>query len=151
MFNKIKSLYQKHREVVAYLFFGGLTTLVSFATLFAADYLFTRFSPELLGRVTTPAAVLSWICAVTFAFFVNKLFVFRNKSAKKTDWLKQAVMFYCARLATLAFEVVFLFVMVDVLGFNLLLMKVIEQVFIIIGNYLLSKFLIFRKKQNKGS
>jgi len=149
IYDKIKQLIIKHREVITYLFVGGITTLVSFVTLFAADYLFTRFSPELLGRVTTPAAIVSWVCAVTFAFVANKVFVFRDKSEKKSQWLKQAAMFYVARLATLGFEIAFLFVMVDIFGFNLLLMKIIEQVFIIIGNYLISKFLIFRKKKDK--
>jgi putative flippase GtrA len=143
----MRELLAKHKELIRYVFVGGLTTVVSFGSLFAADYFFTRFSPEFLGAVTAPAAIVSWICAVTFAFFANKIFVFRSRTEKKSDGAKQAVMFYTARLATLGFEVAFLFVTVDLLGFNIMLMKVIEQVFILVGNYLLSKFVIFKKKE----
>jgi putative flippase GtrA len=145
----MKNLYQKHRELILYVIVGGMTTVVAIASLLAADYLYTRLSPNLLGAVTTPAAVTSWICAVTFAFVANKVAVFRNKSSKKRDWLKQAAMFYAARLATLGFEIAFLLITVDWLGFNLLLMKIIESVFIVAGNYLISKFLIFRKAKQE--
>jgi putative flippase GtrA len=150
MISKLKNIYEKRRELILYVFFGGLTTGISFITLLVAAYLFERFSPDFLGAITTPAAVVSWLCAVTFAFFVNKIFVFRNISERKRDWFKQAAMFYGARVATLAFEIAFLLVTVDWLGFNLALMKIVEQVFIVIGNYLLSKFLIFRKKGNNS-
>jgi putative flippase GtrA len=145
---KVKKLYKKHRELILYVIVGGLTTVVAIVTLLVADYLFKRFSPEFLGAVTTPAAVVSWICAVTFAFIANKVVVFRNKSAKKRQWLKQAALFYAARLATLGFEIVFLLTTVDWLGYNLLLMKVIESVFIVAGNYFISKFVIFKREND---
>jgi len=137
MIGKIKELYNKYREVISYLFFGGLTTLVSISTQFIADY---------VGAGTILATTISWVCAVTYAFFVNKIFVFQNKSDKKREWLSQAAAFYGARLTTYFMELGFMVLTVDVLGFNMHLMKIVAQVFIIIGNYLLSKFLIFKKK-----
>lgn len=137
MIEKAKTLYKKHREIISYLFFGGLTTLVSILTQYAADY---------LGANTALATTISWVCAVTFAFFVNKVFVFKSVSKKKRDWLKQGLTFYGARLTTYFMEIGFMIITVDVLGFNMHLMKIIAQVFILIGNYLLSKFWIFKKK-----
>jgi putative flippase GtrA len=96
------------------------------------------------------ATVVTWVCAVAFAFVVNKVFVFRNKSAKKREWLKQAAAFYAARLATLALETGFIAVTVMLLVWNEALMIIIAQVFILIGNYVLSKFVIFAKKKTKN-
>jgi putative flippase GtrA len=128
---------REHREVILYVFFGGLTTLVSILTQYLADY---------LGAGTALATSISWLCAVTFAFFVNKIYVFRNKSAKMSGWLRQAAGFYGARLATYFLELGFMLLTVEVFLLNMHVMKVIAQVFVLTGNYLLSKFFVFRKK-----
>jgi len=142
MIIKLKSLYHKHRELISYVFFGGLTTLVS---------LTIRYGLYFLNMQPLLATVITWICAVAFAFVVNKVFVFRDKSAQKRDWAKQAAAFYAARLATLGLETAFMFVTVMVLKWHEALMIIIAQVFILIGNYVLSKFVIFRKKQKNFS
>jgi len=131
----MKKLF-KHRELISYIFFGGLTTAVSIITQYTADY---------LGAGTTLATTVSWICAVTFAFFVNKLFVFKNKSTGISSWFKQAFGFYSARLATYFMELGFMLLTVEVLFWNMHLMKLIAQVFVLIGNYLLSKYVVFKR------
>jgi putative flippase GtrA len=133
----IGRLYKKHREIISYIFFGGCTTLVSLGTRYAAYF---------LGIELNIAQTIAWICAVTFAFFVNKIFVFENKSSKKADWFKQAGKFYGARLMTLGLELVFMNVTVRGFGLSEFVMILVVQVFILIGNYLLSKLWIFRKK-----
>jgi putative flippase GtrA len=138
MYDKLMTLYKKHREKITYLFFGGMTTVVS---------LVVRFTAYFLGVELNIAQIISWICAVTFAFFVNKIFVFRNKSAKKSEWFKQAAQFYGARLTTLAMELGFMNLTVKVFGWNEMLMILVVQVFIFIGNYIISKFWVFRKKK----
>ncbi|MCL1903493.1 MAG: GtrA family protein [Oscillospiraceae bacterium] len=145
-YNKIKELYKKYREIISYVFFGGLTTVVSLASRFISQYLFEQYSPEFLGATTLAATTVAWICAVTFAFIVNKVFVFQNKDNKAADWFKQAATFYGARLTTYFMELGFMLLTVDVLKFNMYIMSFIAQVFILVGNYLLSKFLIFRKR-----
>ncbi|MCL2035811.1 MAG: GtrA family protein [Oscillospiraceae bacterium] len=149
MVTKLKNLYTKHREVISYLFFGGLTTVVSFVSQITASHFFKLHSPDFLGATTLPATTVSWICAVTFAFFVNKIFVFRNAETKKADWFKQAGIFYGSRLTTLAAEIGFLYLTVDVwLGSQYEgLMKIFAQIFIVIGNYFISKFLVFKNKK----
>jgi putative flippase GtrA len=151
MITKIKNLYTKHKEVVLYLFFGGLTTLVSGIARFGAHALFVAISPDFLGKTTVPDSIVSWICAVTFAFFVNKIFVFENKSSEKSEWFKQAAQFYGARLATLGLELGAFYAFVDVLGYNYYVMWVIIQVFIVVGNYFISKFWVFKKSSEKTS
>ncbi|MCL2071121.1 MAG: GtrA family protein [Oscillospiraceae bacterium] len=138
MIGKLKEIYQKHREILLYLFFGGLTTVVSISVHYAILFW--------LADNTAIATTGSWICAVTFAFFVNKVFVFRSVSTNVADWFKQAFAFYGARIATFFIELGFLLLMVDVLHFNEYVMKVIAQVFVLITNYLLGKFWVFKKK-----
>ena len=133
----IQDLYYKLESVILYAFFGALTTVVSFGT----QYLASR-----AGCTTAVSTVISWVCAVTFAFFVNKFFVFKENSKGAADILKQAGQFYAARLVSGVFEVVFMVVTVDKLGFSEMLMKLIAQIFILIANYLFSKLIIFRKK-----
>jgi len=137
MYNKLKNLYEKHREIVSYVFFGGLTTLV---------YFVVRYSAYFLGVELVIATTISWFCAVTFAFFVNKIFVFRNVSKKKSDWFKQAAAFYGARVATYFLELGFMLLTVRVLGWSEFFMIMAVQVLILVGNYLFSKFFIFKKK-----
>jgi len=134
MYIKLKNLYLKHRELISYVFFGGLTTLVSIGSHYAVLF----FLPDNTAVATT----VSWVCAVTFAFFVNRIFVFKSRSNR----FKQAVQFYGARLTTYFLELGFMLVTVQVLFFNEYIMKIIAQVFILVVNYLLSKFWIFKKK-----
>jgi len=130
--NENMRITKKYREPALYVFFGGLTTLVSVAVQFGADY---------LGANVALATTISWVCAVAFAYVCNRLFVFKSKA----HWLKQAITFYGARLATYFLELGFMLVTVEVLLFNMHAMKLTAQVFVLTGNYLLSKFFIFRK------
>ncbi|MCL2638137.1 MAG: GtrA family protein [Oscillospiraceae bacterium] len=123
---------KKREELTRYIFFGGLTTLVSIAVQFGADF---------LGAGVTLATTIAWICAVGFAFAVNKIFVFKSKGKP----LRQAAAFFAARLTTYFMELGFMLLTVEVLLFNMHAMKIIAQAFVLTGNYLLSKFIIFKK------
>ena len=122
----------REQEVLLYIICGALTTLVAVAVRILALY---------MGGGTALAVSVSWVCAVTFAFFANKIFVFKNKD---NTWLKQAAMFYGARLTTYFLDLGFTFLMVNLLGFNEYFITFIAQFFILIGNYLLSKKVIFK-------
>ena len=143
IFDKIMSLpglrrfyapYEKHKQVLLYLFFGGLTTVVSIGSFALAD----MFLNELVANV------ISWILAVTFAYLTNRVWVFGSK-AKGREVAKEALSFYTARLTTLGAEELLIFVFVTQLSCNGLLIKILAQILILVGNYLLSKFLIFKK------
>jgi putative flippase GtrA len=127
---------KKYKEIIRYVFFGGLTTIVSIGV---------QFSAHILGAGTALATTIAWICAVTFAFVVNKIFVFESKES----WLKQAAAFFAARLATYFLELGFMLLTVEILLFNMHAMKITAQVFVLAGNFLISKFLIFKKEKNK--
>lgn len=134
MFNKLFDLYKKYKEIINYLIFGGLTTLISivtyalFAKVFNIDYLISN--------------VLSWIIAVLFAYITNKMFVFESKS--KND-IKEITSFFFFRIVSLIMEMIILYVFVDMLHIDDLVTKIIAQIIVIISNYIFSKVFVFKK------
>ena len=141
---KLKALYEAHREIINYLLFGGATTVVSWATyaLFVGVF----------GMGVTPGNILSWVCAVTFAFVTNKLWVFQSKSWAWPQWLKEAGAFYAGRLFSGLVELGGLPLLMrlgldqTLFGVEGLAAKVVISIVVIILNYFLSKFIAFRKK-----
>ena len=137
---KIKDLFIKYQEIISYLIFGVLTTVISLATYYLLVY--TILDPK-RGFELQIANIISWISCVTFAYFTNRIFVFKSK---RTDKLKEAISFYGSRIATLLLEMGIMFIFVTILHFNDKIIKLVAQVVITILNYVLSKLLIFRKK-----
>ena len=141
MMEKIKELYLKYKEIINYLIVGGLTTVVSLATYYAC--VFTFLDPE--NPIQLQAAnIISWICAVTFAYFTNRRFVFESKNK---NMLKEAVAFFAARVGTLLMDMGIMFVFVTCLHFNDKIMKLVVQVVVTIANYVFSKFFVFKKEK----
>lgn len=141
---KLRDLIVRHWEIVSYLIFGGMTTLLSLVTyaLFAG--------PLTLGP--TVSNVLSWVCAVSFAFVTNKLWVFRSKSWAWSVWLREAGTFLAGRIFSGAVEMggfpLLMWLGLDqaLFGVEGFAAKLVITVVVIILNYFLSKFLVFRKK-----
>ncbi len=136
----IQKLYYKYESALLYIFFGALTTLVSIGTQYIA---------YAVGLGTVASTAVSWICAVLFAFFTNKVFVFGSKSFEKKLFLRELFSFVGARLFSFLLELGFMLVTVDVLSLNKFVMKLIAQVFVLVLNYIFSRFLIFKKKKNE--
>ena len=138
---KIKDLYLKYKEIVDYLIVGGLTTVVSLGVYYSL--VFTVLNPEDPVQLQT-ANVISWIAAVTFAYFTNRIFVFKSK-VRGEEQIKEAGKFYAARVGTLLMDMGIMFLGVTVLKFNDKLMKLIVQVVVTVANYVFSKLLVFKK------
>ena len=141
----MKALFEKYGEVIRYLIIGGLTTLVSLAVYYACVYTFLDAEDAVQLQV---ANVLSWIAAVTFAYFTNRAFVFRSHNK---NVLKEAIAFYTSRVGTLLIDMGLMFLGVTVFGWNDKVMKIVVQVVVTIGNYIISKFFVFNKKDEKES
>jgi len=145
--NKILELYKKHREIINYIVFGGCTTLVSWATyaLFVGG-----MDMEILA-----GKILSWICAVSFAFVTNKLWVFFSRAVDWKTWLREGVEFFASRAATGVVEVLGLPVLMklgldaSLFGVEGFAANIVVTVVVIILNYIVSKFLVFRKKNKE--
>ncbi len=140
---KIWELYQKHREVISYLFWGGIAFVLSVL-------LFWIFNSK-LGMGEVLANTIDWIILVIFTFFTNKLFVFRSKAGSPKAFGREFVSFVLARLFTLLLEDAIIWVGCSKLGFNSeigsLIVKLIAQFVVIVSNYILSKLIVFRHKK----
>lgn len=146
---KIKELYIKYKEIINYLIFGVLTTVVSLATKYLLLFTILDASNALQLQI---AVVVSWVIACLFAYITNRIWVFESKT---TSIIKEMAKFFMARLATLGMEMLIMFVFVTALGLNsdtwVVIWTLVSQVLIIIGNYVLSKLLVFKneKKEEK--
>lgn len=134
-------LIQKYRQLIAYAIFGVLTTLVN---IFAFALL-----EKGAGWHYFWSNNLAWLIAVLFAFFTNKTFVFRSPYTTASAFFKEIVAFFGARIASLAVDDLVMFVGISLLSMNSILVKVIDNVIVIIINYVLSK-LIFKSDPLKG-
>ena len=138
---KLIDLYRKHKEIVNSLIVGVLTTVVSLLVYYGLTL--TVLDPEQAVQLQA-ANVISWIAAVVFAYFTNRRFVFESRSQ---NMLKEAAAFFAARLSTLVLDMVLMFLLVTLLKCNDKIAKLVVQVAVIVANYVLSKFLVFKKKE----
>ena len=131
----MRKLLARYRELIAYGFWGVMTTLVNYAVYF----LCTR----LLGAGLLTGNILAWIVSVAFAFVVNKLLVFASR--RRDTVLRELWQFVSARLLSGVLETLLLTVFVRMLHYPDGPVKVVAGVLVILINYVLSKWIIFRK------
>ena len=125
-------------EMLLYIVFGVLTTLINIA-VFDRCYYTLRWTWQ-------AANALAWILAVAFAFITNKLWVFRSKSFGARVLLRELSEFFAARLLSLGVDYACMWLLIDMLAWNGLLAKIVDNVIVVVINYVLSKLVIFRKK-----
>ena len=150
---KIKELFKKYQELILYVLFGGLTTVVNFVVFW------------LLNKAIGETAYLlnnaiAWFCAVVFAYVTNKLCVFDSKSWEIKVVIKEVPEFFLARVFSLIVEEGGLWLFVEKMGFDKLSFnllgfevtgkltaKLVLAVIVVILNYFFSKFIIFAKNK----
>ena len=136
--------YKKYDEIINYLIFGVLTTVVTIITyaIFTNTFLSSKSALDI-----QIANVLSWIIAVTFSYLTNRKYVFKSK-AQGSKRIKEIINFFLARISSLLVEMLFMYVTVTVLSYNDFICKIIAQAIVIIFNYVCSKLIIFKKEEN---
>lgn len=134
---KIKELYQKYRELILYLVFGVLTTVVNYVVYLAMAPFFST---------TTIPTAIAWVLAVIFAYLTNRIWVFQSKATGTAALMRELLSFFGARLLSGIIDVGIMWAFVDRLGFNDKIIKLASNVFVVIFNYIASKLIIFRKK-----
>ena len=133
-----EAFYKKNKEVLMYLLFGGLTSVVGVVS-FGIFHL-TFGMDELIANV------ISWIFAVTFAFVTNRVWVFHAATDSVADFVKQMFAFYGGRVLTLVIEELMILLFIKLLQWPSMSVKVAAQVVVIVLNYVISKLFVFRKK-----
>ena len=160
------------KEIVTYIFFGVLTTVVNLATFYLFKQLFINIGwngtlnavisngSEGLRKIVElfsegsdylDANLIAWVAGVIFAFVTNKLWVFESKSWKVSIAGKEFVGFMGARIFSLVVEMVLMFVLVTLLNLNEFIAKCICGILVVIINYVFSKLIIFKSKKGENS
>ena len=141
--SKFSQLLKKilNKEVIMYLIFGVLTTVVSLLVYYGCIYTF--LNPENAVQLQI-ANIISWIARVAFAYITNRKFVFESNESNQ---LKEISKFVTSRLATLFLDMIIMFIGVTCLHGNDKIVKLISQVLVIIGNYIFSKLFVFKKQK----
>ena len=137
MIEKIRALVIKHWDIVSYLFFGVLTTIV--------NYLVYLPLYNLLGVSAAISNMVAWVAGVAFAYLTNKPFVFKSHDWSMKTVLPELGKFVGCRVASGAMETAIIFLTVDVLGWNGNIWKIVTSVLVVVMNYVGSKLLVFRK------
>lgn len=135
----IKQLFIKYKEMIMYIIIGGCTTVVSLATYFLFH--------DLLHIHYQVSNILSWICAVLFAYITNKKYVFESKYSGFRNSLMEIGKFLSSRLASLGVEIISMYFFVQVCRLDDGLVKLMNQFIVLVLNYIFSKFWVFRKNR----
>ena len=138
MISKIRNLICKYWDILSYLFFGVLTTVV--------NYLVYLPCFNLLHFSASVSNVIAWVVAVAFAYLTNKPFVFKSHDWSWKTVAPELAKFVGCRIGSGFVETAIIFTMVDLLQFNGNVWKLITSVLVVILNYVGSKLLVFRKK-----
>ena len=137
--NIFEPFYKKHKEVLMYLFFGGISFFLYIALYAWLD--------GMLGINALIANVICWVVCVLFQYFTNRTWVFDGQVDSAAGFLKQMASFFGGRLFTLVVEEAILAVFITWLGFNSMAVKLIAQVVVIVLNYIISKLIVFKKQK----
>lgn len=134
----MKQLLTRYKSVILYIVFGVLTTAVNII----AYWLLTR----MFHCPVNVSTVIAWVLSVLFAYVTNRTWVFESRAEKPNDVIREIISFFAARLSTGALDWLIMFIFVTKLGMPDMVIKIASNVIVIILNYILSKFLVFRKK-----
>lgn len=135
----LNKYYKKYKEVINYLIFGVLTTIISLFVYYILTITILNPNKPIGLQI---ANILSWIVGVGFAYVTNRKYVFESKNKNMT---KELISFIGARIITLILDMLIMFVGVTLLKYNDKVLKIISQVLVIISNYLFSKIFVFSK------
>ena len=143
MVDKIKALLIKYREFIVYFIVGCLTTLVAALARFGFNFLFFGGIAHPSFAQNTVLSIVDWVAGVAFAYPTNRRFVFQSKNP---NILAEAGGFVASRLATLGMDWAVTQLLGTVLGVNVYVTWFIKSVLVFVGNYVLSKLFVFKKK-----
>ncbi len=135
---KISDFYRNHIEVMRYLIFGVLTTVLNIIIYAICFYV--------INIENLVSNIIAWVLSVIFAYTTNRKYVFNSKANKSKEVIREVISFFTSRLLTLGIDELIMFISVDKLMINGLVMKIISNIIVIILNFIFSKLIVFKKK-----
>ena len=145
MLNKIKTLCTRYREQLLYLIFGGLTTVVDWLVSFLL-YGVWDTAIDANAFVIHGANVIAWVAAVLFAFVTNRKWVFQSTRRGAAAVLGELLTFAGGRVLTFLLQEMIFFAFFDLLTWNEYAVKIVAAVLVVVLNYIISKLLVFRNR-----
>lgn len=133
---KMLELAKKYEDILSYLFFGVLTTVVNYV-VYLPCY-------NVLGLSSAVSNVIAWVAAVAFAYLTNKPFVFKSHDWSMKTVLPELTKFLACRVGSGVLETVMLLVCVDWLGWDGNVLKIVTSVLVVVLNYIGSKLVVFK-------
>ena len=127
--------FEKYKALILYGIFGVTTTIINVVSY--ALFLFIGINVQI-------AVVVSWLLAVIVAYFTNRVWVFNSGAVTKLELLREFISFMLARLATLVVEMVIIWFGVQLLNQDPIVWKIIDNIVVIILNYIISKLIVFK-------
>ncbi|HJE31896.1 GtrA family protein [Weissella confusa] len=127
--------FEKYKALILYGIFGVTTTIIN-----VVSYALLLF----IGINVQIAVVVSWLLAVIVAYFTNRVWVFNSGAVTKLELLREFISFMLARLATLVVEMVIIWFGVQLLNQDPIVWKIIDNIVVIILNYIISKLIVFK-------
>lgn len=134
----IEELLKKYKDVILYVFFGVCTTVVNTVVYW--------FCAHPLKFPVVPSTVMAWFFAVLFAYVTNRKWVFHSEAVGRRAVTKEIISFYICRLATGVVDWACMYIFVELIHQNDIVVKVLVNIAVIVLNYVASKLVIFRKK-----
>lgn len=136
---KLRVLYQKYQEVIDYGIFGLLTTAVNFFIFY--------FLESVLSTSYLVANFFAIVISILFAYLTNKKFVFKSKTSTWKQTAYEFINFVGLRLVSGIFDMVSMYLLIDGIGLDTNLSKILTQFIVVISNYIFSKLFIFKNKE----
>ncbi|MDD6401012.1 MAG: YfhO family protein [Lachnospiraceae bacterium] len=138
-FDKIRNII--NTEWFRYIIIGGCTTLVNF--------IFYGLLCYIIHINVNVSNVVSIIASIVFAYITNKIFVFKSKTNKHSELIKEMSKFVGGRLFTMILEVGGVFFLYSILGQHSFIAKLETQIIVLITNYIISKFFVFKGEKKE--
>ncbi len=148
-YRPMKELFIKYKEIILYIIVGGLTTLVNWIVYAPCTHLLPIKTE---GQLVLVSNIIAWVASILFAYFANKMWVFKSKTKGIKELTKEFTAFVGARLLTGIIEIIGVPFLVTIglnqtlLGIEGAISKVVVSVVVIVLNYVFSKVFIFKKK-----
>lgn len=139
--NLLVELYYKYKEIFDYLFFGGLVTIVNFISYY--------IPANIIGVDKIVSNLIAFIISVIFAYVVNKEYVFETKWEGIQNVFKEFSSFVISRIGTgLLCDILIFAFMINILNINDVISKIFTQILVVILNYIIGKWFVFKQKKN---
>lgn len=139
--DKIIEFLKRYKAVILYLVFGGITTIINILT-YAICY-------QILGLGNMVSNIIAWLLAVIIAYITNKIWVFESKSLDIKNLVHELISFFGCRIITGGIDLIIMYVAVDCIHLNAIVMKILANFIVIVSNYFASKYLIFKRKDTR--